>query len=346
MKTKIFTVVFALVFLFFAVPAMAQQETLTNASVIAMVNAGLSQEIILAKIQSTSTNFDLTASGLVGLRRSNVPDTVIRFMLDVSRPKPQAGLTSKTYPSFAAALKALDGSVAIGEISSHDPYRNLNDQSGSYPNAAADVAYDQRRAIERERLKVARYGSYGRSYGRGGVYGPYGGQGQVAYQGPVYSDLDPAQVLAEEIGSELKFAISRLGGRVTTNSAAPYQLVARYSIADETVTQKGLDAGAIAYPALYARGYRYDVWTWLILTGAQIGKDEQRRQVQGVLYLDLVDREGNIIYSTRGSTEDGAGSLDSLESKNKRIGPYYSGKFRFPNAHFLAEKMVAAATAQ
>lgn len=351
MKNRIFTVVFAVLFVLVAVPAMAQQEVLTNEKVIKMIKAGVKQEIVVALIRDSNSNFDLTSDGIIGLTSSGVPADVIALMMETSRPsKPQAAFKPQKFDSFAAAIKALDGSVIIGEVSPHDPYRNLNDQSGSYPNAAADVAYDRARAIERERIKAVRYrNGYGGSYpyGRGPVYWPSGNQGNVANQGPDYSDLNPAQVLSEEIGSELKSAIYKMGGHLTTNETAPYRLVARYSIADETITQKGFDAGAIVYTTLfYGRGFRGDIWDLLLLTGAQIGKNEQRREVQGVLYLEIRDKEGNVVYFTRGSTDDKHGTLNTLEAKNKQLGPYYSDKRRFTNAHFLAEIMVAAAVAQ
>jgi hypothetical protein len=45
--------------------------------VIELVKAGLSSEVILAKIKSSNTNFDTSPAALKELKSANVPDTVI-----------------------------------------------------------------------------------------------------------------------------------------------------------------------------------------------------------------------------------------------------------------------------
>jgi hypothetical protein len=61
-------------------------EVLTNESVIQMVTAGLSKDVILAKIQSTKTSFDITSNGLVNLNTSKVPKDVIKVMMTGTAP--------------------------------------------------------------------------------------------------------------------------------------------------------------------------------------------------------------------------------------------------------------------
>jgi hypothetical protein len=65
--------------LFFASPAAA--ETLTNATVIQLVNAGIGNEAVIAKIQSTDGNYSLTTNDLIALKSAGVPGDVIAAMI-------------------------------------------------------------------------------------------------------------------------------------------------------------------------------------------------------------------------------------------------------------------------
>jgi hypothetical protein len=62
----------------------AAQDVLSNESVLAMVKAGLSESIIVAKIQSTTAparRFDLSSTGLIALKKGGASDRVIEAML-------------------------------------------------------------------------------------------------------------------------------------------------------------------------------------------------------------------------------------------------------------------------
>jgi hypothetical protein len=69
------------------------RRRLTNQDVVAMVSAGISEEVIVAKIRTTSaagvgaTNFDTSVEGLKALKAANVPDVVVKAMID---PTPAA----------------------------------------------------------------------------------------------------------------------------------------------------------------------------------------------------------------------------------------------------------------
>ncbi|HEY9384485.1 MAG TPA: hypothetical protein VIP80_13325 [Gemmatimonadales bacterium] len=56
-------------------------EVLTNQSVIQMVTAKLPRDVILAKIQSSKTKFDVTSDGLVSLNTNKVPKDIIKAMM-------------------------------------------------------------------------------------------------------------------------------------------------------------------------------------------------------------------------------------------------------------------------
>jgi len=62
----------------------AQSETLTNADVVELSRSGLAQAVILRKISTSRTNFDVTAKALVELKTAGVNDDVIAFMMDAA----------------------------------------------------------------------------------------------------------------------------------------------------------------------------------------------------------------------------------------------------------------------
>ncbi len=76
----------------------AADELLTNESVIALIKAGLSESVIVAKISSsTSKKFDLSTAGLIALKQAGASDRVIEAMLappaapDVTAARPPEG---------------------------------------------------------------------------------------------------------------------------------------------------------------------------------------------------------------------------------------------------------------
>jgi hypothetical protein len=75
-----------------AAPAASTKEELTNATVVQMVTGGVPKALIIAKIQGSKANFDLTATGLVNLNQSKVPQDVIKVMMTAgSAPPKKAG---------------------------------------------------------------------------------------------------------------------------------------------------------------------------------------------------------------------------------------------------------------
>ena len=63
-------------------PAKPGPEVLTNETVIKMVNANLNPIIIVSKIRTSKTSFDLTTDELIRLQQLKVPDEVIKAMVD------------------------------------------------------------------------------------------------------------------------------------------------------------------------------------------------------------------------------------------------------------------------
>jgi hypothetical protein len=91
--------------------ASVGQSKMTNAEVIQLVKAGLSEQVVSTSIrQAPAKDFDLTAPGLIALKKAGVPDTVIAVMQESGAPA-QAAPASETNtppkyaPSLAEAIK-------------------------------------------------------------------------------------------------------------------------------------------------------------------------------------------------------------------------------------------------
>lgn len=57
------------------------QEVLTNAAIVEMVKAGLSNTVVVLKIQAAVGRFDTSTDGIVSLKRQGVPDQIIEAIL-------------------------------------------------------------------------------------------------------------------------------------------------------------------------------------------------------------------------------------------------------------------------
>lgn len=106
--------------------SVATSVNMTNADVIVMVNAGLSEAVILNSVrQAAKRAFDLSPSGLVSLKKAKVPDSIIVAMQNTpivaaappptatTPPKYDAGLTKKYEAEKATAALAATGCTGI-----------------------------------------------------------------------------------------------------------------------------------------------------------------------------------------------------------------------------------------
>jgi hypothetical protein len=79
------------VWMFAAVGAFAQtQEALTNADMVTMTKDGFAPALIVKAIQSSSTNFDVSAQALVELQNAGVDQSVMEAMLTAQANEPSA----------------------------------------------------------------------------------------------------------------------------------------------------------------------------------------------------------------------------------------------------------------
>lgn len=67
-------------------PADAGKEVLANGDIVALSNAAVARDLIIFKIQSTKSAFDLSTNGLVGLQQNKVHSEIIKAMMAVPVP--------------------------------------------------------------------------------------------------------------------------------------------------------------------------------------------------------------------------------------------------------------------
>ena len=94
-----------LLFLGSVVAARAQAETLTNAEIVRLSQAGLGKQIIVEKIKDSIGNYDLSADGLIALKKAAVEEEVIAAMFDVSRKVSKQNVSNSTEPNPNPAPK-------------------------------------------------------------------------------------------------------------------------------------------------------------------------------------------------------------------------------------------------
>lgn len=86
------------IILLFVCPIFAQTEILTNSEIIEMTKAGLSQKVILEKIQSSVCEFDSSAKALIELKKAGVEDEVISELIEKAKLKRERYSQSEEKP--------------------------------------------------------------------------------------------------------------------------------------------------------------------------------------------------------------------------------------------------------
>lgn len=90
-------------------------KPLTNADIVGMLKAGLSQEIVIAKINASTCDFDTSPNALTSLKTSNIPDAIILAMI-----KAHSGSTARQVQQTADAEVSAPARVDCA-VSSADP---------------------------------------------------------------------------------------------------------------------------------------------------------------------------------------------------------------------------------
>ncbi|MGH7386231.1 MAG: hypothetical protein ACREKG_13730 [Candidatus Rokuibacteriota bacterium] len=84
------------------------QEVLTNDSVVQMIKAGLPESVVISKIRSTATKFDLRTDSLVSLKKNGVSDKVLEAMMAPGSPSGGAVAAAPAPAASAGTLRDRD----------------------------------------------------------------------------------------------------------------------------------------------------------------------------------------------------------------------------------------------
>lgn len=96
-RPHILTICFlAMAFLIASAMPAAAQETMNNDEVITLAKAGLNPTLIIGKIKTSKTNFDLSTDSLIKLKQAGVSDEIVGAMLEAKSGK---SISASTAPA-------------------------------------------------------------------------------------------------------------------------------------------------------------------------------------------------------------------------------------------------------
>jgi hypothetical protein len=87
LRRSIFAAVFMTLLCFLSSAAMAQDVPMTNDEVILLAKAGLANSIIIGKIRTSKSTFDLSTDSLIKLKQAGVHDDIVAAMLEAKSGK-------------------------------------------------------------------------------------------------------------------------------------------------------------------------------------------------------------------------------------------------------------------
>jgi hypothetical protein len=86
----------------FSATSLTAQEVLTNESLVALKKAGLSDSIIISKIRSSQTKFDVSTKGIIGLKNAGLSDQVIEAAVNAGSATTAPAAAAPAAPAGAA----------------------------------------------------------------------------------------------------------------------------------------------------------------------------------------------------------------------------------------------------
>lgn len=117
MKKTISTLVLGIMLCLSAVSVFAQ-DTMSNDEVISLTKAGLASSIIVGKIRTSKTDFDMSTDALIKLKQAGVSDDVVGSMLEAKSGKSISAPVGGT---------SVNGSTTVGALGDpNDPMAKHN----------------------------------------------------------------------------------------------------------------------------------------------------------------------------------------------------------------------------
>jgi hypothetical protein len=132
--------------------AQQQSKALTNDDVVSMISGGLDESLIVGAIQANDENFDVSAIGLLALKKAGVGDKIIQAMLaaEAKKHNPPSALpaqlqvsatqTPSTMATNSAAMNPMLGQAAASQTIA----MQMMAAQGMSPQMIAQIAAMQR----------------------------------------------------------------------------------------------------------------------------------------------------------------------------------------------------------
>ena len=95
----------------FSATSLTAQEVLTNDSLVSLKKAGLSDSIIISKIRSSQTKFDVSTKGIIGLKNAGLSDQVIEAAVNAGSATTAPAAAAPAAPAGAATPAAARESI-------------------------------------------------------------------------------------------------------------------------------------------------------------------------------------------------------------------------------------------
>src|SRR5687767_9214674 len=84
------------IFLIGSTNTFAQEDVLTNDEVISLAKAGLNGTIIVNKIRTSKSNFDMSTDALIKLKQAGISDEIVNAMLEAKAGKTVTAASTTT----------------------------------------------------------------------------------------------------------------------------------------------------------------------------------------------------------------------------------------------------------
>ena len=159
-------------------PAQKDKTSLSNDDVIAMLANGIPEDVVIGAISANDVNFDVSAAGLMGLKRAQVGDRVVQAMLAAEAKKrdavaQQAAAASERSSLLMAQIEEIQNASQMPMIGS--PFGGMGIPMMSAPGNQAPtqlpkvtlIVDDKRRPMDPSIVEVANGKGHGGSAAKG-----------------------------------------------------------------------------------------------------------------------------------------------------------------------------------
>jgi hypothetical protein len=131
--------------------ANTSAEMLTNETVLAMVKAGLGEELIISRLKASQNLFDLSTAAILKLKSDGVSDKILQTMIETSgkgapTEQGQVGVTT-TVPSGPFVGRPWQGAVSVRVTNSSSLFVKLSDGVGEIRPVGAEVQHSMKKHL-------------------------------------------------------------------------------------------------------------------------------------------------------------------------------------------------------